>query len=97
MVPLVVSRRLLHLRLQPTDDCAKDLLASSRTASARRLCPKQVPCFARKMPWFKHNIHNKLKADDFCRLLLIGRSEVTRTPGILLPKQARYQLRYAPI
>ena len=26
-----------------------------------------------------------------------GRSEVTRTPGILLPKQARYQLRYTPI
>ncbi len=25
-----------------------------------------------------------------------GRSEVTRTPGILLPKQARYQLRYTP-
>ena len=28
---------------------------------------------------------------------LHGRSEVTRTPGILLPKQARYQLRYTPI
>ena len=28
---------------------------------------------------------------------LLGRSEVTRTPGILLPKQARYQLRYTPI
>ena len=28
---------------------------------------------------------------------LIGRSEGTRTPGILLPKQARYQLRYTPI
>ena len=27
---------------------------------------------------------------------LLGRSEVTRTPGILLPKQARYQLRYTP-
>ena len=26
-----------------------------------------------------------------------GRSEGTRTPGILLPKQARYQLRYTPI
>ena len=26
-----------------------------------------------------------------------GRSEVTRTPGILLPKQARYQLRYTPV
>ena len=26
-----------------------------------------------------------------------GRSEETRTPGILLPKQARYQLRYTPI
>ena len=29
--------------------------------------------------------------------LLFGRSEVTRTPGILLPKQARYQLRYTPM
>ena len=29
--------------------------------------------------------------------LFLGRSEVTRTPGILLPKQARYQLRYTPI
>ena len=26
-----------------------------------------------------------------------GRSEETRTPDILLPKQARYQLRYTPI
>ena len=26
-----------------------------------------------------------------------GRSEGTRTPGILLPKQARYQLRYTPL
>ena len=29
--------------------------------------------------------------------MLLGRSEVIRTPGILLPKQARYQLRYTPI
>ncbi len=29
--------------------------------------------------------------------VFFGRSEVTRTPGILLPKQARYQLRYTPI
>jgi len=36
--PLVVSRWLFRLRLQPTDDCAKDLLASSATGSARRLC-----------------------------------------------------------
>ena len=28
---------------------------------------------------------------------IFGRSEGTRTPGILLPKQARYQLRYTPI
>ena len=28
---------------------------------------------------------------------VFGRSEGTRTPGILLPKQARYQLRYTPI
>ena len=34
----------------------------------------------------------------FCAVKpLFGRSEVTRTPGILLPKQARYQLRYTPI
>ena len=26
-----------------------------------------------------------------------GRSEGIRTPGILLPKQARYQLRYTPV
>ena len=38
IVPLVVSRRLLHVRLQPTDDGAKVLLPSSRTASGRRLC-----------------------------------------------------------
>ena len=31
------------------------------------------------------------------RSFLHGRSEVIRTPGILLPKQARYQLRYTPI
>ena len=28
---------------------------------------------------------------------VFGRSEGTRTPGILLPKQARYQLRYTPL
>ena len=27
MMPLVVSRRLLHLRLQPTDDCTNEILA----------------------------------------------------------------------
>ena len=26
----------------------------------------------------------------------IGRGEETRTPGLLLPKQVRYQLRYSP-
>ena len=30
------------------------------------------------------------------RVGVFGRSEGTRTPGILLPKQARYQLRYTP-
>ena len=25
-----------------------------------------------------------------------GRGEETRTPGLLLPKQVRYQLRYSP-
>ena len=30
-------------------------------------------------------------------MVFYGRSEETRTPGILLPKQARYQLRYTPI
>ena len=31
------------------------------------------------------------------KLYLGGRSEEARTPDILLPKQARYQLRYTPI
>ncbi len=31
------------------------------------------------------------------QISFFGRSEGTRTPGILLPKQARYQLRYTPI
>ena len=35
--------------------------------------------------------------DNFDGCYKCGRSEVIRTPGILLPKQARYQLRYAPI
>ena len=30
-------------------------------------------------------------------VIFIGRSDGTRTHGILLPKQARYQLRYTPI
>ncbi len=29
--------------------------------------------------------------------LLYGRSEATRTPGLLVPNQARYQLRYTPV
>ena len=39
-LPIVVSRRLLHVRLQPTDDGAKVLLASLSTGHARRLCHK---------------------------------------------------------
>ena len=37
-LPLVVSVCLLTIRSHPADDCAKDLLASSATGSARRLC-----------------------------------------------------------
>ena len=31
------------------------------------------------------------------RFRLFGRSEAIRTPGLLDPNQARYQLRYTPI
>ena len=34
---------------------------------------------------------------NLCFRSFCGRSEGTRTPGILLPKQARYQLRYTPL
>ena len=39
-----------------------------------------------------------LKNDKLLSKLVVfrGRSEETRTPDILLPKQARYQLRYTP-
>ena len=42
--PLVVSRRLLHLRLQPTDDSATIVLPSSRTASGRTLSLRALGC-----------------------------------------------------
>ena len=40
-------------------------------------------------------VRNRLKTDVLRRFLV--RVGETRTPGILLPKQARYQLRYTRI
>ena len=40
---------------------------------------------------------NKAPVTECDRHFLFGRSDGTRTHGILLPKQARYQLRYTPI
>ena len=53
--------------------------------------------FVFRMPKIK-SVHckNKKEQNQMALLFLYGRSEETRTPGILLPKQARYQLRYTP-
>ena len=40
---------------------------------------------------------NKTKKERCKASLFFGRSEATRTPGLLVPNQARYQLRYTPI
>ena len=44
--------------------------------------------------WVAHV--DKLKKRPHCGLFFNGRSEATRTPGLLVPTQARYQLRYTP-
>ena len=37
------------------------------------------------------------KPESHCDSGFFGRSEAIRTPGLLDPNQARYQLRYTPI
>ena len=56
-----------------------------------------------RVPWLREQDSNlRLQIMSLIRDLssipqYIGRSGGTRTLGILLPKQARYQLRYTPI
>ena len=56
--PLVVSRRLFHIRLQPTDDGAKVLLPSSATGSGRRLSLRALGCR------FNYKLNEKEKAPN---------------------------------
>lgn len=55
------------------------------------------PAALEKKAQSKRTLLNTAKDRPERRSFLYGRSEVIRTPGILLPKQARYQLRYTPI
>ena len=55
------------------------------------------PAAFEKKAQSKRTLLNTAKDRLERRSFLYGRSEVIRTPGILLPKQARYQLRYTPI
>ena len=55
------------------------------------------PTALEKKAQSKRTLLNTAKDRPERRSFLYGRSEVIRTPGILLPKQARYQLRYTPI
>ena len=55
------------------------------------------PAALEKKAQSKRTLLNTAKDRPERRSFLHGRSEVIRTPGILLPKQARYQLRYTPI
>jgi hypothetical protein len=55
------------------------------------------PAALEKKAQSKRTLLNIAKDRPERRSFLYGRSEVIRTPGILLPKQARYQLRYTPI
>ena len=52
------------------------------------------PAALEKKAQSKRTLLNTAKDRPERRSFLYGRSEVIRTPGILLPKQARYQLRY---
>ncbi len=64
----------------------------SATGGGRLAPPKQVPCFARKMPQSKYG-HTKDLAEGYHKgsLRLNGPDDRIRTCGILLPKQALYQ------
>ena len=60
-------------------------------------CPKQETCFVSSMQKDKaYLLKTKIQSSQKTTLYF-GRSEEARTPDILLPKQARYQLRYTPI
>ena len=74
----------------------------------RRIQNNPVNCFVAESPfqrirakgevWFVlYTMHKKENLLLLSASFQCGRSEGTRTPGILLPKQARYQLRYTPI
>ena len=66
-----------------------------RIASA--FCTLSSPVRKRKNGGVKRKIRNKREALKTLRFQgFSGRSAGTRTPGLLLPKQARYQLRNTP-
>ena len=78
-----------------TDRCHSLGSLGSATGGAPLAPPKQETCFVRRMPQPPtQQQENTKRTTRKGRFSLRGPSGETRTHGILLPKQARYQLRY---
>ena len=92
--PKLFARCSLRTILTATPTNAPFIVHRTRS----RVLPKAGKrLFVFRMSELKPIHYKKIKVPTEWLKLLFGRSEEARTPDILLPKQARYQLRYTPM